>query len=224
MAGTAVIGIDAVKEHAAHLAAQNHQPVFVTLAELGIVGALPLGPSRAHSGPSVTRRDRYRRGRRCGDGQPRRGAGRRREPQKCDGAWHGRRLDRHTSVRNNRNCIDCAALYSVHRPVTQERASLHAHIFDRASHAFAQLRQRPRRPPPRNRWSRNTSSRASSLKVRKPLVRPWPPNQPTRRLASSLGMIQFVRAVERMAQTFHRYGLRSAPPAKCCRSHAFPSP
>jgi rfaE bifunctional protein kinase chain/domain len=45
MAGTPIVGIDAVKQHAAHLAAQNRQPVFVTLAELGIVGAEPLGHS-----------------------------------------------------------------------------------------------------------------------------------------------------------------------------------
>jgi rfaE bifunctional protein kinase chain/domain len=43
MAGTPVVGIDAVQQHAAQLAAQNRQPVFVTLAELGIVGALPSG-------------------------------------------------------------------------------------------------------------------------------------------------------------------------------------
>ena len=39
MAGTPVVGIDAVKEHAAALAAHTRQPVFVTLAEQGIVGA-----------------------------------------------------------------------------------------------------------------------------------------------------------------------------------------
>jgi rfaE bifunctional protein kinase chain/domain len=39
MAGTPVVGIDAVKQHAADLALRNRQPVFVTLAELGIVGA-----------------------------------------------------------------------------------------------------------------------------------------------------------------------------------------
>ena len=43
MAGTPVAGIDAVKQHAAHLAVRNRQPVFVTLAELGIVGADPAG-------------------------------------------------------------------------------------------------------------------------------------------------------------------------------------
>jgi rfaE bifunctional protein kinase chain/domain len=45
MSGTPVVGIDAVKQHAAHLAARNRQPVFVTLAELGIVGAEPAGRS-----------------------------------------------------------------------------------------------------------------------------------------------------------------------------------
>ena len=41
MAGTPVVGIDAVKQHAADLAARTGQPVFVTLAEHGIVGAEP---------------------------------------------------------------------------------------------------------------------------------------------------------------------------------------
>ncbi len=41
MAGTPVVGVDAVKQHAASLAARNGQPVFVTLAEHGIVGARP---------------------------------------------------------------------------------------------------------------------------------------------------------------------------------------
>jgi rfaE bifunctional protein kinase chain/domain len=39
MAGTPVTGIDAVKRHAADLAARTGRPVFVTLAEQGIVGA-----------------------------------------------------------------------------------------------------------------------------------------------------------------------------------------
>jgi rfaE bifunctional protein kinase chain/domain len=39
MAGARIVGIDAVKQQAAQLAARNRQPVFVTLAELGIVGA-----------------------------------------------------------------------------------------------------------------------------------------------------------------------------------------
>ncbi len=39
MAGARVVGIDAVKQHAADLAARTGQPVFVTLAEQGIVGA-----------------------------------------------------------------------------------------------------------------------------------------------------------------------------------------
>lgn len=39
MAGTPVVGIDAVRQHAADLALRNQQPVFVTLAEEGIVGA-----------------------------------------------------------------------------------------------------------------------------------------------------------------------------------------
>jgi rfaE bifunctional protein kinase chain/domain len=43
MADTPVVGIDSVKQHAAQLAARNRQPVFVTLAELGIVGALSTG-------------------------------------------------------------------------------------------------------------------------------------------------------------------------------------
>jgi rfaE bifunctional protein kinase chain/domain len=37
--GAPIGGIDAVKQHAAQLAARNRQPVFVTLAEIGIVGA-----------------------------------------------------------------------------------------------------------------------------------------------------------------------------------------
>jgi rfaE bifunctional protein kinase chain/domain len=39
MAGTTVAGIDAVKKHAVDLALRDRHPVFVTLAELGIVGA-----------------------------------------------------------------------------------------------------------------------------------------------------------------------------------------
>jgi rfaE bifunctional protein kinase chain/domain len=39
LAGAPVVGIDAVKEHAADLALRNRHPVFVTLAELGIVAA-----------------------------------------------------------------------------------------------------------------------------------------------------------------------------------------
>jgi bifunctional ADP-heptose synthase (sugar kinase/adenylyltransferase) len=45
MAGAPVAGIDAVKQHAALIAVRNRQHVFVTMAELGIVGALPAGRS-----------------------------------------------------------------------------------------------------------------------------------------------------------------------------------
>ncbi len=41
MAGQPVVGIDAVKQHAANVSARTGQPVFVTLAEQGIVGAHP---------------------------------------------------------------------------------------------------------------------------------------------------------------------------------------
>jgi rfaE bifunctional protein kinase chain/domain len=43
MAGTPVVGIDAVRQHAADLALRNRAPVFVTLAEQGVVGADPRG-------------------------------------------------------------------------------------------------------------------------------------------------------------------------------------
>jgi rfaE bifunctional protein kinase chain/domain len=43
MTGAAVFEIEGVLEQAAALANYNHQPVFVTLAERGIVGALPGG-------------------------------------------------------------------------------------------------------------------------------------------------------------------------------------
>jgi rfaE bifunctional protein kinase chain/domain len=39
MTGTSVVGVDAVERHAADLAARIGQPVFITLAEQGIVGA-----------------------------------------------------------------------------------------------------------------------------------------------------------------------------------------
>ena len=39
MAGTPIAGIEAVRQHAADLALRNRHPVFVTLAELGIVAA-----------------------------------------------------------------------------------------------------------------------------------------------------------------------------------------
>jgi rfaE bifunctional protein kinase chain/domain len=52
LAGTPVAGIDAVKQHAAHLAARTGQPVFVTLAEQGIVGARPgAGPEHLPAHP-----------------------------------------------------------------------------------------------------------------------------------------------------------------------------
>jgi rfaE bifunctional protein kinase chain/domain len=52
MAGTPVVGIDAVKQHAADLAARTGQPVFVTLAEQGIVGARPgAGPEHVPAHP-----------------------------------------------------------------------------------------------------------------------------------------------------------------------------
>jgi rfaE bifunctional protein kinase chain/domain len=41
MAGNPVVGIDAVKQHAANVSARTRQPVFVTLAEQGIVGVHP---------------------------------------------------------------------------------------------------------------------------------------------------------------------------------------
>jgi rfaE bifunctional protein kinase chain/domain len=41
MVGAPVVGVDAVKQHAAVLAARTGQPVFVSLAEQGIVGASP---------------------------------------------------------------------------------------------------------------------------------------------------------------------------------------
>jgi rfaE bifunctional protein kinase chain/domain len=41
LAGKPVVGIAAVKEHAAEVSARTRQPVFVTLAEQGIVGAHP---------------------------------------------------------------------------------------------------------------------------------------------------------------------------------------
>ena len=47
MAGSPIVGIDAVKQHADVLSARTGQPVFVTLAEQGIVGASP-GASAEH--------------------------------------------------------------------------------------------------------------------------------------------------------------------------------
>ena len=41
IAGTPVVGLSAVKQQAASVSARTRQPVFVTLAEQGIVGALP---------------------------------------------------------------------------------------------------------------------------------------------------------------------------------------
>jgi rfaE bifunctional protein kinase chain/domain len=52
MTGTDIVDIGAVKRHAAQLAAQNRHPVFVTLAEQGVVGADESGRAdhvRAHA-------------------------------------------------------------------------------------------------------------------------------------------------------------------------------
>lgn len=45
LSGSATESLDAVKAQAAELATKNAQPVFVTLAEQGIVGAAPAGPA-----------------------------------------------------------------------------------------------------------------------------------------------------------------------------------
>lgn len=44
MTGATTVGLDAVKTQAGELVARNGQPVFVTMAELGIVGAVPGRP------------------------------------------------------------------------------------------------------------------------------------------------------------------------------------
>ena len=68
MAGTPVVGVAAVQQHAADLSACTGGPVFVTLAEQGIVGASPWLRTRSRPGPPGPRRDRRRRRRRLGNG------------------------------------------------------------------------------------------------------------------------------------------------------------
>ena len=205
MAGTAVVGIDAVKQHAAELAARNRQPVFVTLAEQGIVGADSTGrPEHVPAHPVRGQIDIVG----AGDAVTANLAA-----ALAAGASHEKRWSlpwpppRSSSISSERPEPHRSHSSPTLASTTDSGKGYPACacFWPRLS-SFAQLRRSPRRPPLRNRWSRNTSSRASSPKVRKPLVRPWPPNPPTRKLASSLGMIQFVRAVERMVQSFHRYG------------------
>ena len=65
------------QRQAAELAGRTGQPVFVTLAEQGIVGALPGRRPRARAGAPRPRADRHRRRRRRRHRQPGRGPGRR---------------------------------------------------------------------------------------------------------------------------------------------------
>ena len=67
--------LDAVKSTALDLARRNHRPVFVTLAERGIVGAAPDGTLAHTSRAAAPRSDRHRRCRRRRHGEPGHGPG-----------------------------------------------------------------------------------------------------------------------------------------------------
>ena len=95
------------KRQAAELAGRTGQPVFVTLAEHGIVGALP--GQRPEHVPALPgpRPDRHRRRRRRRHRQPGGRPGRRGRPPRGHGARHGRRLARDPPARDDRDGLGC---------------------------------------------------------------------------------------------------------------------
>ncbi len=92
----------AVKNCAADLAHNTGQPVFVTLAERGIIGAARAMSRTCECAPG-SRTDRHRRGRRRGHGQPRRRARGGSQRIRSHGARHGRRIARDPSTGHNRH-------------------------------------------------------------------------------------------------------------------------